>query len=225
VFDTWTGLRASSTCPDYTKEEFALNVTDSWAIGWIQNSSEGKAWAQELGFNEPIKFAPSRDCQPNDPHPIIEITSPNEGQLISISPLDIFGKLDVSADFQDYRLEYGIGDNPIAWNELSTGNQPVSQPAKIYSWDLKSIPQGIITLRITMHSIRGGYAERKLHLNIQVPTPTPTLSPSPTLTPTPTQTVTPTATDTQTITPSPYPTATQTPVITETPTPTFTPPP
>jgi membrane carboxypeptidase/penicillin-binding protein PbpC len=55
VFDTWTGLRASSACSDYTKEEFAINVTDPWAIGWIQNDPDGKAWEEEMGFTDSIR--------------------------------------------------------------------------------------------------------------------------------------------------------------------------
>src|SRR4030066_89405 len=216
MFDTWTGLRASSACSDFTKEEFAMNVTDPWAIGWIENNSEGKAWAEEMGFVDPILFAPSRDCQAGDPHPIIEISSPSEGQTITVTPLDIIGKLDVSADFLNFSIEYGLGDNPAEWNELFVGNQPFSQPGKVYSWDLKSITPGIITVRITMHSIRDGYAERRLHLNLQVSTPTPTASPTRTSTPTPT--ITPLLS--QTSTPTTFPSATQTPVVTGNPTPT-----
>lgn len=207
VFDTWTGLRASSACPDFAKEEFALSVTDIWAIGWIQNDPDGKAWAEKMGFNDPIMFAPLRDCQSDDPHPIIEISSPNEGQTITVTPIDIVGKLDVSADFQNFTLEFGVGDNPVEWNGLFEGNQPISQPGKIYSWDLKSISPGIITLRISMHSIRGGYAERLIHLNIQVSTPTPTVTPTTTTTPTPTTT----PVVTQTTIPTYYPTPTRTP--------------
>ena len=208
VFDTWTGLRASQSCSDFTKKEFALNVSDPWAIGWIQNNPEGKAWAENMGFQDPIMFAPSRDCQAGDPHPIIEYSSPSEGQTISISPLDIIARLDVSADFQNFTLEYGLGDNPIEWNFLMDGNQPVTQPAKIHSWDLKSLPPGLVTLRITMHSIRGGYAQKQIHLNLQVPTPTPTITPTviPTMTPTPTQTPTPRIT--QPILPTPSPSST-----------------
>jgi hypothetical protein len=196
-------------------------VTDSWAIGWIQNSTEGKAWAEDLGFTDPIRFAPMRECLPEDPRPIIEISAPSEGQTISLSPLDIFGKLDVSADFQNFTVEYGIGDNPVEWNPLSVGNQPINQPAKIYSWDLKTIAPGMITLKIALHSIRGGFAERKIHLNIQVPTPTPTITP--TLTPTPTITPSPTPTSTQTVPPTPIPSATITPTSTYTPPPVINP--
>jgi len=226
VFDTWTKFRASSSCPDFTKEEFALNVTDTWAVGWIQNDSDGQAWAKDMGFTDPILFAPPRECRSDDPRPIIEISAPAEGQTVTVSPLDITGRLDVSADFQNFTFEYGLGDNPVEWKGLYEGNQPVSQPGKIYSWDLSSIQPGLITLKITMHSIRGGYAEKKIHLNLQVPTTTPTitptLTPSPTYTPPPTQTQVPT--QTYTPVPSLTPTQTQPPANTATPTPTPTPP-
>jgi membrane peptidoglycan carboxypeptidase len=225
VFDTWTGLRASSACQDFTKEDFALNVTDPWAIGWIQNDSTGKEWAQGLGFTDPIRFAPTRDCQSNDPHPIIEFSSLAEGQTITTSPLDIIAKIDVSADFQNYALDYGLGDNPIDWKRIMDGSQPSSQPSKIYSWDLKDVPQGIITLKITINSIRGGYAERKIHLNMLVSTPTPTITPTMTPTMTPTPTYTPTSTPPPTQTSTPTYTPTEIPPIMETPTETLTPPP
>ncbi|MFZ2095866.1 MAG: penicillin-binding transpeptidase domain-containing protein, partial [Anaerolineales bacterium] len=223
TFDTWTGLRASEACKDFTKEEFALNVTDPWAIGWIQNDAKGKAWAEDMGFTDPILFAPSRECQANDPHPIIEFASLTEGQTITTSPMEIFAKIDVSADFKNYSLSYGLGDNPIDWKLFVENNQPVSQPTKIYSWGLNDVPSGVITLKITMNSIRGGYAERKIHLNILVSTPTPTITPTFTVTPTPS--VTPTPTLTQSAVPTSTPTQTVLPPITETPTATFTPPP
>lgn len=217
VFDTWTGLRASAVCPDFAKEEFALNVTDVWAIGWIQNDSEGKEWAKEMGFTDPILFAPTRECQSNDPHPIIEFSSLTEGQTITVSPLDIFAKIDVSTDFKSYTLAYGLGENPVDWKPLMESSQPNNQPSKIYSWDLKDVPTGVITLKITMNSIRGGYAERKIHLNMLVSTATPTVTA--TMTPTPTQTPSPMVTQTMT------PTQTVLPPIIDTPTATLTPPP
>jgi membrane carboxypeptidase/penicillin-binding protein PbpC len=216
VFDTWTGLRASASCSSFTKEEYALNITDSWAIGWIQNNPEGKDWANEMGFNDPLMFAPSRDCSDNDPHPNIEL-SLTEGQTITSSPLDINGKIDVASDFQDFKIEYGVGEDPGEWKELMTGNQPINQVNKIYSWDINSIPPGVVTIKVTMHSVRGGYAERKIHININVPTPTPTVTPTliptatPTLMPSPTATDYPTNTPDFTPTPTSFPTETQPP--------------
>jgi hypothetical protein len=208
VFDTWTGLRASEACKDFTKEEFALNVTDSWAVGWIQNNPEGKDWASSMGFSDPIRYAPPRECQSSDPQPIVEFSSLSEGQMVSVSPLDIMAKIDVAADFQNFTLDYGTGDNPIEWNRLMESSQPASQPSKIYSWDLKDVPQGLITLRLTINSIRGGSAERKIHLNLSVPTATPTMTPSATPTSTPTSTFTPPPLP---ITPFPSPTQMSTP--------------
>jgi hypothetical protein len=139
----------------------------------------------------------------------------------------------VSSDFKDYSLSYGLGDNPVEWKNLLESSQPVSQPTKIFTWDLKDLPQGIFTLKITMNSIRGGYAEKKIHLNMMVSTPTPTVTSTPTLTPTATITTTPTPTaspsptasptDTQTAAPSNTPTPPTLPGTTDTPT--NTPPP
>ncbi len=51
-------------------------------------------------------------------------------------------------------------------------------------------------LRIRVISNRDGrFAEKRLHLVLDVATPTPTLTPTFTVTPTPTETPTPTATD------------------------------
>ena len=220
LFDTWTGLRASPVCQDFTKEEFTLNVTDPWAVGWIQNDPKGKDWANSMGFTDPIRFAPSRECQASDPHPIIEVSSPTEGQTITTSWLDIYAKIDVSADFLNYSVDFGLGDNPVEWKRLAESSQPASQQGKIFTWDLKDIPQGIITLKISMNSIRGGYAERKIHLNMSVSTATPTVTPTVTITPTITPTFTPPPTQLGTTTNTPTPSATPPDEVTPTATPT-----
>jgi penicillin-binding protein 1C len=235
--DTWTGLRASSDCSEFTKEEFGINVFDPWAIGWIQNNPEGKTWASQMGFTDPILFAPARDCQQGDSHAIIDLSIPTEGQTVTTSPLDIFGKLDATADFMNFSVQYGLGNDPAEWNELYVGNQPISQSGKIFSWDLNSMAPGIITLKIKINNVRGGYAERLFHINLQYLTPTPTITPTVYHTPTPipsqtstpfsTPTAVPTAypTSSQTAVPSASPTSTQAPTITDNPTPTYTPPP
>lgn len=231
LLDTWTGLRASDACGEFTNDEFVLNVTDPWAVGWIRNDSAGKAWASELGFQEPIRFAPSRECRADDPHPYISFNNPQEGQTIMVNPLDIFARVDASADFRDFKLDYGLGDEPIEWNRLMDSDQPVSQPAMIYTWDLDEIPAGVVTLRLRMNSIRDTNAVLRLHVNIQVPTATPTSTPTPTTTGTPTDTALPiftelptqTAVVISTLTPSatslPYETPTQIPLPSPFPTP------
>ncbi len=227
LFDTWTGLRASPSCKEFTKEDFALNVTDPWAIAWITETDQGRTWATGLGFKSPLLFAPPRDCQAGDQRAILEFTSPKEGQSISTSLLDIFGIADATADFERFDLSYGLGADPAEWKSLLERNQPIKQAEKIVSWDLlatfpESIPVGTVTLRLKLYSIRNTYAEKYLRITFQVPTATATLTPTGTVTPLPTGT--PTPTHTSTVTEVPTSTSTQLPP-TETPTltPTWTP--
>jgi hypothetical protein len=193
--------------------------SDPWAIGWLQNDEQGKNFTRDMGFPDPLRFTPTRECVASDPKPAINLTSVAEGQTITISPLDIIGEINATADFKSYKVEYGIGDNPGEWKFLMDSTQPTSPSSKVYTWDLKDIPQGLITLRITMYSIRSGYAEKMIHLNISVPTATPTVTPTASPTPTPTATMTPPATPTMTPSPTPSPTLTPSEVPpTETPT-------
>lgn len=208
--DTWTGLKASSACSDFIQEELAINVIDPFAIKWIQEDEAGQNWAQEMGFQSPFFFVPSRDCKADDPRPILQINSPNEGQTISTNPLDLFGKIDATANFRNYRVDFGMGNDPVQWQRLARGDQPISQTDKIYSWDVSKLPAGPVTVRILMRSTTDAFAQLLLHLNLQVPTPTPT--PTPTQTPTPTITPTPLPTETlpptSTLPPTETPTAT-----------------
>lgn len=220
LFDTWTGLRASTACADYTDEEYALNVTDVWARAWIQNDPQGQAWAEQNGFSDPILFTPARECRADDPRPTINFASLSEGQTLTTSPVDIYAVVYASADFLNFELDYGIGENPVEWIRLTDSNQPVMQAALIYKWDLQEIPTGVVTLRLTMHSIRNTSAERLLRLNMQVPTQTPTATATttPTATPTATPTITPTPTASMTPMPSATPLPTETPTETASPT-------
>lgn len=213
--DTWTGLTASGDCANYSAEKEALNVTDPFAVRWLRETDEGREWAKSQGFDEPFFFVPERECRASDPRPNIYFPALKEDQTITASPLDIYAVVDASDDFRRFRLEWGLGNDPSDWNTLLENvTDRVPQPDRIYTWDLKDVPAGNITLRIYVESTEDRYAEKVIHLKINVPTPTPTLTPTPTVTPTPTQTptITPTPTPTQTPVP-PTPTETPTPTV------------
>jgi len=227
VFDTWTGLLASPACGDFTKEEFAINVKDPWGIKWIQTTSEGQNWAQNLGFKEPYLFVPPRECRSDDPRPLLSITSPVDGQTIINSPLEIFGRADATVDFKRYELSYGLGNDPVEWKLLKGENRSINQAEKLFDWNLVKefpdvLPSGMITLRLRIESTKNTSAEVKINLEIKVPTVTPTATMTSTATPTNTPTLVPSATPTITPLPSITPTPTQTPQPTVTPTPTLT---
>jgi membrane peptidoglycan carboxypeptidase len=220
LFDTWTGLRASNACKDFTKEDFALNVIDPWAIAWLTQAEQGKTWAQEMGFPEPLKFTPARECREDDSRPSLAIASPAEGQTINTISIDFMGQADATSEFLKYDLSYGLGSEPVEWKLLFEKDQPVRQTDKLFTWNLKDsfpegIPSGTITVRLTVYSLRNTSAEKLLRLNFQVPTVTPTATPTATQTSTPTPTPTVTMTSTPTL--EPTLTATLTPSLTSTP--------
>jgi penicillin-binding protein 1C len=217
--DTWTGLQVSAFCSDYVGDKFALNVTDPTAVTWIKNVKQGQDWAESIGFKAPVLFVPTRECRSTDSRPNVLFAGLIDDQTINSSPLDIYAVVDATSNFQEFRLEYGIGDNPVEWKVLIEHlKNPVKQPDLIYSWDFANVPPGRITLHIILNSTDGRYAEKHVHLNNQVPSPTPTATK--TLTPTITRTPTLTGTNTPTITLTPLPSKTSTPV---TPSPTYTP--
>jgi hypothetical protein len=224
TIDTWTALKASAECSQFTDDVSVLNVTDPFAKKWIKKDPQGKAWAEEMNFEDPVTFTPERECKASDPRPQLAITSPREDDTISSTPLDIFGQADATGNFDYFQLEWGPGDDPIEWETLEKRNRPLTQPDKITSWDLSELPAGMVTLRLWIHSTLDTFAEVKLQINLQVPTPTPTPTPTatatstPTLTPTNTPTLIPTDTPTVTPVPSDTPVPSNTPVPTSIPT-------
>jgi hypothetical protein len=218
LIDTWTGLKASPDCSGFSDEKFAANVSDPFAQKWIKDTKDGQAWADKMKFSQPIFFAPQRDCKASDPRPTLSFANMGEGQTVTASPFEVYGVADATANFDYFRLDYGEGDAPVDWKILVDHvTAPVKQTDKLYTWDVSQLPAGEVTLRLYMHSTLDTYAEKLIHLNIQVPTPTPTLTPTPTVTQTPTATVTLTPTPAPTNTPSP--TATSVPLSTVIPAP------
>ena len=132
-------------------------------------------------------------------------TAPGEGSAITSAPLSIFGRASAGSDFKDWVLEYGVGNDPDHWPDLAIGSSALQDPGRLIEWDLAGVPNGPITLRLTVRNTNGGKAGAELHLviNLPTPTPTPTSTSTPTPTPTPTETPTPTLTPTPTETPTP----------------------
>lgn len=216
--DTWTNLSASPACQEFTAQKYVLNVTDPWAIKWIKEKDAGKAWAEKNGFSSSVIFVPSRACKADDPRPTLVFVGLEDRQTITASSIDIYAVVNATANFESFYLEFGYGENPTTWTRMvDVGNGPSASPQKMLTWDISGAQSGIITLHLYMKSNNNGYAEKFLRLNLQPPTPTPTMTPTITLTPTATSTPTITPTPTMTETPTVTPTETQTPTATATP--------
>jgi len=222
--DTWTELESSPECADLTFQRMAINVTEKWARQWIRQDSQGQQWARDMGFRDYF-FIPDRKCAASDPRPRLQFVGLDDSQTITQTSLDLTIVADATGGFKSYRLDYGLGGDPSTWVPLVyTTSVPVPTPTAVYTWDLGSLPDGPVTLRLYLTGDKtDSFAEKKIHLNLQLPTPTPapTATPLPTDTPSPTPTETfpppPSATPTSTSSPTSPPSASNTPLPTDTP--------
>jgi hypothetical protein len=198
-----------------------MDVKDPWALKWFE-TGEGKAWLEDHGLDEDLETAPERECQKGDPQPEIGFAL-NDGQVISSPVVEIKGTASSSGSFKKWLLEFGIGEDPATWTTLAENDKPV-EDGTLTTWNISSLPNGIVTLRLTLIGENADIDERiRLNLNLPIPT-VPTATPTPTHLPTSTPTLTPFLPSTPTETPTiivipPTDTPTETPIPTETPTP------
>ncbi len=227
--DPFTGLRQTADCAKYyqndlvyAQEKVVIAVSDPSAQLWLSQDPNGQAWAADHGITSPISWAPTDNCKPDSPHPIMSFAFPAEGATIPAGHLEILGQAAATQDFDHFTVEYGLSFDPQGWGAvLGPNTNAFPDTGKLADWDATDI-DGQVTLRVIVFSKAGNRAEARVHFTIRKPTPTPTatstVTRTPTVTPTPTLTSTPTQTSTAT------PTATDTPVPpTATATPTSTP--
>jgi membrane peptidoglycan carboxypeptidase len=187
--DTWTGLEASEACGESSERTVVINVKDKWAREWFE-TSQGRDWLNDNGFDTPPVYAPERECNNNDPQATLDINV-DEGQVITQPVLSLEGTMDATGGFRSWVLEFGLGEHPDGWTMLAEGNQPVRN-ASLFNWDLSNLSNQTITLHLHMKG-DNGYAEKTVHFSLALPTPTPTTAPTSTETPVP-PTFTPTGT-------------------------------
>jgi len=218
TIDTWTGLVANDSCKDFVKDDVVMNVSDKWARQWLR-SGDGRDWLDAHDMPHKPTFSADNECSASDPHPVLEFQSPKNGDTITQTALPILGVIDVkNGGFTGWRLEYGNGNDPSDWTVLTQGNNSFPQPGLIYTWDLTTVQANQITLRLYLLNGEDGYAEKRVTLGLNLPTPVPSATISPTAIP-------PTAFPTDTSIPvilTPTSTETLTPFPSETPTPTAT---
>lgn len=214
AIDTWTGLIAGDACPDFAEEELVMNVNDEWARKWLK-TGDGRAWLESHDLPRNPFFKPDRECSGDDPRPILQFSNIKDNDIITESPLDIRAVINVTkGDFTGWRLEYGRGDDPSEWTTLAEGRDKFEQPEIVYKWDLEDVNDSRITLRLYITNGEDYYAEKRVILTFNLPTPTPEPTLTPTLVP---PTITPTDTPVPlTSTSSPTPSPTETPTLTPT---------
>ena len=197
MIDSWTGLQASPACSEFTKEALTINVKDEDAINWLK-TDPGKAWADNYGFPDPLVIKPERECRLDDPRPIIDLIGLHEA--ITENPFKIIGVVDATANFKQYKLHWGEGEEPSQWHPLQEDwiTTPMRSAGELAEWDVSEFDGKVITLRVTLHSTQNTEVQKKYVLRFNLPTPTPTATPTATATPTETPFLPPTETPTPT---------------------------
>jgi hypothetical protein len=215
--DTWTGLIAGNACPEFVKDDTVMNVSDKWGREWLR-SGAGRDWLEAHDLPRRPFFAPERECSATDPHPVIQFTNLNDSTIVTSTSLEIQGVIDVkNGGLSGWRLEYGGGQDPGQWNVLAQGTNTLPNPSLIYTWNLEGITDNKVTLRLYLSNGEDHYAERKVTITLNLPTPTPLPTMTPTLTEVPPTAAPPTTVPTDTPIPV-IPTETPTEFPTDTPT-------
>lgn len=207
IIDTWSGLLANNSCKDFVDKKMTMNVDDREGRFWLRRSDEGRAWAEQMGFDHPIFFTPDEECNVNSPRVTLSIENIRDGQVLTEEKIDVEIIADATDGFTVWRLEYAEGENPgeTDWKLLIESDQRVPSRMKVVNWNLEKTGNSRFTLRLRIENKDGGYAEKVIRIKIDYNPPTPEPTPIP-----PTETPTPT--------PQP-PTATPVPPTPEPPTP------
>lgn len=92
---------------------------------------------------------------PPCPQPGVQITSPAMNQVIS-GQVTILGTAQIDR-FQFYKLEYGIGENPVQWHSLGEVNRTPVVNGVLGVWNTTGFPSGVFTLRLTVVDITGNF--------------------------------------------------------------------
>ncbi len=178
--DTWTQLFSSDACGDFRDEQLVLNVTEFWAGEWIQDTSAGRTWAEQMGFNRPIYFIPQKECTQSDNPATLSFEGISPGQTIKTNELPIILRVHGGDRFEKFELSYRVGGKQ--WQSLGTFTEQSKEPKDYFQLDLTELEDGKLELRVQMEGSKNAVAEKTIELNLLKPTPTPT----PTVTTTPT---------------------------------------
>ncbi|PJF24792.1 MAG: hypothetical protein CUN53_16045, partial [Phototrophicales bacterium] len=178
--DTWTGLRANANCPANQQAQTFVSIPDPSAIEWLR-TPQGQPIALALGLDPAnIRPVPAGECSSSTVQPILNITSPFEGQAGLQGVVTIVGTVNAS-DFARYQIEVAPATNPTAFTIVVPPQTIQQVNAPLGQWNTQPFGSGGFIIRLAAFSNSGGFAYRTVNVTINNPTPTPT----PTLTPTP----------------------------------------
>lgn len=90
------------------------------------------------------------------------------GPMASLNGLDQVAVTGAAAgpSFSRYRVEYGAGQAPATWKAIAVSTTPVAD-GTLATWDLRSVANGLYTLRLVSESATGAAYEDRLQIAVQ----------------------------------------------------------
>jgi penicillin-binding protein 1C len=140
--DTFSGKIANDNCPNFQTTRVYLAGLDTWIINWLNNTNEGRVWADNHGLTRPVSPPPIADCQPGEPSPRVALEQPASGSSVS-SLVAVYGQVDVT-NFSRYQLMLSQANRPDVYVPLS-GEIRAARPSPnslLGTWDTNNVPDG-----------------------------------------------------------------------------------
>ena len=155
--DGWSLLRANEFCPGYLVERNFAAVSDPAALDWLNNSEEGRAYAESLGLEAPVRPPPQEACAQGQQLPLINISNINPGQVLR-GRVEVRGQVQ-APEFDRFELLYASAAEPETFYPISASLVQMPQyGTPIGFWDTLAaqVPNGDYVLRLAVSSEKGG---------------------------------------------------------------------
>ena len=155
--DSWSLLRANEFCPGHIVERNFAAIGDAAALDWLNNTEEGQSFAAQLDLDVPVRPPPQQACAQGQPLPLINISSPNEGQVLH-GAVEIRGQAQ-APDFDRFELLYANEQQPETFYPISASLVQMPQygtPLGVWDTVAGQVPDGDYILRLAASSLNGG---------------------------------------------------------------------
>ena len=183
--DSWTGQRANQWCPENVVQQTFASIADPFAVTWLNNTAEGRAFAQRIGLPANLQAPPTQECSQGQTLPSIRINNPTANQTLTGEEI-ITGQV-TAPEFNRFELLYAPAGNPQNFTPLAPAStqQFPNAGSSLFTWDTRTVSNGTYILRLAAYATNGGFIFRDVTVNIAniVPTATPTPLPQPTSVP------------------------------------------
>ena len=165
--DGWSLLRANEFCPGHIVERNFAAIGDAAALDWLNNTDEGNEYAERLDLAIPVRPPPQQACAQGQPLPQINISSPNNGQVLH-GAFEIRGQVQ-APDFDRFELLYASVDQPESFYPISASLVQMPQyGTPLGTWDTVAgqVPNGDYILRLAASSLNGGAINFDLNITL-----------------------------------------------------------